>query len=621
MSDSAELKKEVDALRRELRKREKGLLEAHNSLDATTAERENALLQVRREQAQTADLRRELEALKQELLLKGKEVRQKERGLLDLERKLEEEQHRDTGLATSSRAGGTSSDQATRKENDILSGHLAKLERQVTTLTQELEKEKEKRLDATSMMMNQIGATNAELKRVQTENKRLQKKLQLLDQAPSPVKLSSYPSRLGSQGSQLSSIGEHTRARSEPLDGLPSASAVSAAAAASGEEGGSADTSADMGASGPATPRAKDAPPEITITLTPDRSSSGTSTPSRLRAINQKYSSLRPTAATGHQHSSAKARVEAAKKFKSMPAARGSLSARGPRSTPGSGSSSPSPLGSPLAVGTREWAGPLGRRAVPLALPRGRPVTAGAPGSEYWVDLTKLQPADKTKTIAQLQREVKQLRQQQQQQGLGVTRSRQNSRDAITMSIPTEPLASPTTPLCSHPAHAEIAERLKAAEAQIQSLRQSQISMKATEISLRETIAELEKHVADGPQRMASLTNQVSTLQTKLIEWQDKYEQLRKKKLEDERMHGGGPVKLRQVGRDKKIQEEIDNLKFHIYYAESEKDKQLADLRKELEHSLHNNAEVRDMRERLKIYKQSAVEDWLFYGDLADVEQ
>jgi hypothetical protein len=47
-------------------------------------------------------------------------------------------------------------------------------------------------------------------------------------------------------------------------------------------------------------------------------------------------------------------------------------------------------------------------------------------------------------------------------------------------------------------------------------------------------------------------------------------------------------------------------------------EKTISQLRAQVDFATNNNVQVGELQEKLKVYKSSAIEDWLFYGDLAE---
>jgi len=154
------------------------------------------------------------------------------------------------------------------------------------------------------------------------------------------------------------------------------------------------------------------------------------------------------------------------------------------------------------------------------------------------------------------------------------------------------------------------------------------------EKNLREEMLDLQRQLDEcpKPEEFEGLTTEVSQLQQAVLDYQSKYEDIKKslasKQSElDNSFSYAAASKFKKGSRQKEAQlaEQIVNLQFQIYYGNSKKDEEIDDLKEKLngalahlENASHDNAEVDRLKKKFVSFKDKEIEDWLFSGDLSE---
>jgi len=131
------------------------------------------------------------------------------------------------------------------------------------------------------------------------------------------------------------------------------------------------------------------------------------------------------------------------------------------------------------------------------------------------------------------------------------------------------------------------------------------------------------------PSQVADLTAQVVSLQEQVIKYQAKYEALRKSQRDENpnNPNAGGGVnysndkqyKLRNMGQNKKLQEDLDNLKFQVFYADNRESIEASEMRKLLSDMHRQNVQLNEANTQLRVLQTGSIQDWLLHhGDLAE---
>jgi len=167
--------------------------------------------------------------------------------------------------------------------------------------------------------------------------------------------------------------------------------------------------------------------------------------------------------------------------------------------------------------------------------------------------------------------------------------------------------------VCTVSQHSLLQSRCHSAEQELEQLRANQNVQ-----TLQDTISKLEKKLQLSSEKNANFLAKIASLEQNLMDLQNKYDALRRK-----HMGGGGPGMFSKlagnknaVRQEKKLQEEIADLKFQLYYGDGKQDKEVAMLKKRLEAVQLENAQ--GLKDELRSVKLKAVEDWLLCGDLAE---
>jgi len=233
------------------------------------------------------------------------------------------------------------------------------------------------------------------------------------------------------------------------------------------------------------------------------------------------------------------------------------------------------------------------------------------------VELAKDQLADKDKQIAELTKQNKKL-----SSGLKTSLKKCNDLNHIELAKRAED---------SEKAIAERDELVKELNKLLDKEREEALQI---EKNLRDEVMDLQQKMDECPKPddMESLTNEVSQLQQGVIEYQTKYEEMKKqlalKQTElDNTFSYAAASKFKKGSKQKEAQlaEQVVNLQFQIYYGNSKKDEEIDELREklnaavsQLEQATNENVEVDRLKKKFVSFKDKEIEDWLFSGDLAE---
>jgi len=113
---------------------------------------------------------------------------------------------------------------------------------------------------------------------------------------------------------------------------------------------------------------------------------------------------------------------------------------------------------------------------------------------------------------------------------------------------------------------------------------------------------------------LSQYTKKMEELQSSVLEYQEKYETVRKKHMQLVNQQQASSKKDQTA----QLTEQVQNLTFHLYYGASDKDKEIEALKAKTEGNDADTTQVTRLRKKYGKMRDRAVEEWLFSGDIAE---